>query len=128
MRQPLLCSGYMEMFPLSGQCCGRLQADTQMICWNLDVVRQARSPRLCGLVQAVPWSHKAEQQLSWLAPSVWELSGRRSHFWDRSGSSVPQRPRCYVWSLRWQGKRRVPVTLGLWMRCHWKLYDYMIRR
>jgi len=33
------------------------------------------SPRLFVPVEAVPWADDTEQELSRLAPSVWELSG-----------------------------------------------------
>ena len=41
---------------------------------KLEVARQASSPSLCASVRAVPWTVKAEQQLSRLALSACELS------------------------------------------------------
>ena len=41
---------------------------------KLEVARQASSPSLCASVRAVPWTDKAEQQLSRLALSGCELS------------------------------------------------------
>ena len=43
--------------------------------FKFEVARQASSPSLCASVQARPWAAEAEQQLSRLAPSGYELSG-----------------------------------------------------
>ena len=43
------------------------------ICLQFEVARQASSPTLCASVRAVPWADEAEQQLSKLAPCVFEL-------------------------------------------------------
>jgi len=42
---------------------------------NFEVARQASTPSLSATLRAVPWADEAEQKLSWLDPSGWELSG-----------------------------------------------------
>ena len=54
--------------------------ETHMLCLDFEVARQAQSLNLCGPVQVVPWSDETKQELSRLAPSVWELSGDVSTF------------------------------------------------
>jgi len=63
------------MFALMGQGCSRHPAETRKFRLKFEVARQARSSSLCVPVRAEPWADEAEQQLSRLAPSVWQLSG-----------------------------------------------------
>jgi len=55
---------------------------------KFEVASQARSRTPCAPVQAVPWETKAEQKLSRLAPSEWELCGDGHSF----GTGLRQTP------------------------------------
>jgi len=57
--------------PGLGEAPGR---DSPNIHWKFEVRRQASSPSLCASVRAVPWEDEAEQQLSRLSPSGYQLS------------------------------------------------------
>ena len=51
------------------------EGETQTLCLNFEAARQAQSPSLCGPLKAGPRADEAEQELSKLAPSLWELPG-----------------------------------------------------
>ena len=55
---------------------------------KFEVARQASSPSLCASVRAVPWADEAEQQLSRLALSAYELSADVRIF----GAGLPEAP------------------------------------
>jgi len=46
-----------------------------MLCFKFEVAGQVHSLGLFVPVQAVPWAYEAEQELSRVAPSVWDLCG-----------------------------------------------------
>jgi len=65
---------YPQTFAFSEQGCGGDLHEPLTLRLKLELARQASSPSLCASVRAVPWADEAEQQLSRLALSVFELS------------------------------------------------------
>ena len=68
---------YLHTFAFLEQGCESSLAGTRPIPklrLNFELARQASSPSLCASVRAVPWADAAEQQLSRIAPSGFQLS------------------------------------------------------
>jgi len=69
-----LVDSYLQTFPLWEQGCRRPTSPTPQTTFDALVVRQASSPSLCASVRALPWADEAEQQISRLALSGYDLS------------------------------------------------------
>ncbi len=74
---------------------------------------KARSPDVCGAVDALPMAGEEQQELDWLALSMWEQSSDVRDIWGFFSSGSPSSASGKLLSPVGQGKPGAPMSVVL---------------